>query len=106
MRSIIECYRQVKLVRDQAVANNMMYDQKLNTFNLINITVEEIVILTAIETCGLLNYLELSFNIFLHIIIIDIVTNKHNRRIKDYNTFLIVIAVIKLLNIIKKMIIN
>ena len=83
-------------------ANNVMYDQKLNTFNLINITVEEIVILTAIETCGLLNYLELSFNIFLHIIIyiIDIVTNKHNRRIKDYNTFLIVIAVIKLLNII------
>ena len=81
---------------------NMFYNEKLNTFNLLNITVEEIVILTAIESCSILNYLELIINILLHIVIyiIDIVTNKQNVRIRDYNIFLITIAVIKLINII------
>ena len=81
---------------------NMFYNEKLNTFNLLNITVEEIVILTAIESCSILNYLQLTINIFLHIIIyiIDIVTNIHNVPIRDYNIFLITIATIKLINII------
>ena len=82
--------------------NNMIYNDKLNTFNLINITVEEIVILTAIECCSILNYLEININIFLHIIIyvIDIITNSKNKNIRNYNIFLILIAIIKLINII------
>ena len=82
--------------------NNMLYNEKLNRFNLINITVEETVILTAIESCSILNHLELIINIFLHIIIyiIDIVTNQDNFHIRNYSIFLITIAVIKLINII------
>jgi phospholipid-translocating ATPase len=74
----------------------------LNTFNLINFTVEEIVILTAIECCSILNYLEITINIFLHIIIyiIDIITNFDNEKLKNYNIFLITIAILKLVNIV------
>ena len=82
--------------------NNMFYNEKLNTFNLINMTAEEIVILTVIETCGILNYYELSVNIFFHIVIyiVDILTNGNNLSIRNYNIFLIVISVIKFINII------
>ena len=82
--------------------NNMIYNDRINTFNLINMTVEEIVILTAIESCSILNYLELCINISLHIIIyiVDIITNRENKYIRNYNIFLIVIAIIKIINII------
>jgi phospholipid-translocating ATPase len=82
--------------------NNMYFNEKLNIFNLINMTVEEIVILTAIESCGIFSYLETSINIFLHIVIyiIDIITNRKNINIRNYNIFLIVISIIKLMNII------
>ena len=82
--------------------NNMVYNDKLNTFNLINMTVEEIVILTAIESSSILNYLELNINICLHILIyiVDIITNRKNEKIRNYNIFLIVIALIKIVNII------
>jgi len=82
--------------------NNMIYNNDLNTFNLINFTVEEIVILTAIECCSILNYLEITINIFLHIIIyiIDIITNFDNEILKNYNIFLITIAILKLVNIV------
>ena len=81
---------------------NMLYNEKLNTFNLINITVEEIVILTVIESCGIFNYLELSLNIFFHMIIyiLDIITNKDKIHIRNYYIFLSIIALIKLINII------
>jgi hypothetical protein len=80
----------------------MIYNDRINTFNLINMTVEEIVILTAIESCSILNYLELCINISLHIIIyiVDIITNRENKYIRNYNIFLIVIAIIKIINII------
>ena len=82
--------------------NNMLFNDKLNAYNLLNMTVEEIVILTVIETCGMFSYLELNINIFLHIIIyiVDIVTNRSDKNIMNYNIFLIVIAIIKLMNII------
>ena len=82
--------------------NNMIYNDRINTFNLINMTVEEIVILTAIESCSILNYLELCINISLHIIIyiVDIITNRENKYIRNYNIFLIIIAIIKIINII------
>ena len=82
--------------------NNMIYNDRINTFNLINMTVEEIVILTSIESCSILNYLELCINISLHIIIyiVDIITNRENKYIRNYNIFLIVIAIIKIINII------
>ena len=82
--------------------NNMIYNDRINTFNLINMTVEEIVVLTAIESCSILNYLELCINISLHIIIyiVDIITNRENKYIRNYNIFLIVIAIIKIINII------
>ena len=82
--------------------NNMIYNDRINTFNLINMTVEEIVILTAIESCSILNYLGLCINISLHIIIyiVDIITNRENKYIRNYNIFLIVIAIIKIINII------
>ena len=82
--------------------NNMIYNNDLNTFNLINFTVEEIVILTAIECCSILNYLEITINIFLHIIIYitDIITNFDNEKLKNYNIFLITIAILKLVNIV------
>ena len=82
--------------------NNMIYNDRINTFNLINMTVEEIVILTAIESCSILNYLGLCINISLHIIIyiVDIITNRENKFIRNYNIFLIVIAIIKIINII------
>ena len=82
--------------------NNMYFNEKLNIFNLINMTVEEIVILTAIESCGIFSYLETSINIFLHIVIyiIDIITNRKNINIRNYNIFLIVISIIKLMNLI------
>ena len=82
--------------------NNMIYNDRINTFNLINMTVEEIVILTAIESCSISNYLELCINISLHIIIyiVDIITNRENKYIRNYNIFLIVIAIIKIINII------
>ena len=46
--------------------NNMYFNEELNVFNLINMTVEEIVILTAIESCGIFNYLEMSKYIFTY----------------------------------------
>ena len=69
--------------------NNMIYNDRINTFNLINMTVEEIVILTAIESCSILNYLELCINISLHIIIyiVDIITNRENEYIRNYNIY-------------------
>jgi class 3 adenylate cyclase len=62
-------------------------------------TVEEIVVLTAIEACGILNYLQITINLFIHIIvyIIDIVTNLKYGTIRKYNIILIVISVIKLI---------
>ena len=82
--------------------NNMVYNDKLNTFNLINITVEEIVILTAIESCSILSYIELNINFFLHILIyiVDAITNRKEEKIRNYNIFLISIAIIKLINLI------
>ena len=82
--------------------NNMVYNDKLNTFNLINITVEEIVILTAIESCSILSYLELNINFFLHILIyiVDAIVNREEEKIRNYNIFLIAIALIKLINLI------
>ena len=82
--------------------NNMIFNEKLNSFNLINMTVEEIVILTAIESSSIFNYLELTINIGLHIIIyiVDIITNRKNENIRNYNIFLIVIAIIKIINTI------
>ena len=64
-------------------------------------TVEEIVILTAIEACGILKYLHITINILLHIIvyIVDIVTNINEPLIRKYNIFLILISVIKLVYI-------
>jgi phospholipid-translocating ATPase len=82
--------------------NNMVYNEKLNAFNLINMTVEEIVILMAIESCGLFTLREISINILLHILIylVDIITNRKHEQIRTYNIFLITIAIIKLMNII------
>jgi class 3 adenylate cyclase len=62
-------------------------------------TVEEIVVLTAIEASGILNYLQITINLFIHIIIyiIDIVTNLNHGLIRKYNIILIVISVIKLI---------
>ena len=64
--------------------------------------VEEIVILTGIEACGILNYLQITINIALHIVvyIVDIVTNRDEWLIKKYNIFLITISVIKLIYIL------
>jgi class 3 adenylate cyclase len=63
--------------------------------------VEEIVILTAIEACGILKYLHITINILLHIIvyIVDIITNINEPLIRKYNIFLILISVIKLVYI-------
>ena len=82
--------------------NNLIYNDKLSAFNLINMTVEEIVVLTVIECMGIFNYLQLNLNIFLHIIIyiVDIITNIKNKNIRNYDIFLILIAVLKLINVI------
>ena len=104
---LIQNYQKIKFVYITLVyllisVNNLVYNDKLSAFNLINMTVEEIVILTVIESCGIFNYLELSINLLLHIIIyiVDIVTNHDNINIRNYNIFLISIAVIKLINIV------
>ena len=82
--------------------NNVVFNSKLNDYNQINIAVEEIVILTAIEACGILKYLHITVNIFFHIIIyiVDIITNRDNEYILKYSIFLIVISVIKLIYIV------
>ena len=81
--------------------NNVVFNSYLDDYNLINMAVEEIVILTAIEACGILKYLHITINILLHIIvyIVDIVTNINEPLIRKYNIFLILISVIKLVYI-------
>ena len=107
MDKLVESFPKIKFILFTTIylllsINNMLYNEKLNSFNLINMTVEEIVILTGIEASGLLKYLELSLNIFFHMLIyiIDIILNPDNIPLKTYNIFLIVIAIIKLINII------
>ena len=104
---LVESFPKIKFILFTVIyllisINNMVYNEKLNSFNLINMTVEEIVILTAIESCGILNYLELNLNILFHMIIyiIDITLNPDNILLRTYNIFLIVITIIKLINII------
>ena len=82
--------------------NNIIFNNKINDFNLLNMTVEEIVILTGIESCGILNYLQITINIILHIVvyIVDIITNREVIIIRKYNLFLITISVIKLIYIL------
>ena len=81
--------------------NDVVFNSDLDDYNLLNMTVEEIVILTAIESCGILKYIQITINIFLHIFIyiVDIITNKDKELIRKYNIFLILIAVIKLIYI-------
>ena len=69
---------------------------------MLNIAVEEIVILTGIEACGILNYIQININIVLHIAvyIVDIITNRDVLLIRKYNIFLILISVIKLIYIL------
>ena len=73
--------------------NNMIYNSAIDEYNLLNMAVEEIVILTAIESCGILSYIQIPLNIFLHMLvyITDIITNFNEELIKTYNIFLIVI---------------
>ena len=79
--------------------NNVIYNSDIDDYNLLNMAVEEIVVLTAIEASGILNYLQITINLFIHIIvyIIDIVTNLNHGIIRKYNIILIVISVIKLI---------
>ena len=79
--------------------NNVLFNSELDEYNLLNIAIEEIVILTGIETNGLLSYLQITINIILHIAvyIVDIITNRNNTLIRKYNFFLILISVIKLI---------
>ena len=82
--------------------NNVIFNSHIDEYNLLNMAVEEIVILTGIEACGILNYLQITINIALHIVvyIVDIVTNRDEWLIKKYNIFLITISVIKLIYIL------
>ena len=82
--------------------NNVVYNNNIDKYNLLNMAVEEIVILTGIESCGILNYLQISINIFLHILvyIVDMITNFNEELIRKYNIFIILTSVIKLIYII------
>ena len=82
--------------------NNVIFNNEINSYNLLNMAVEEIVILTGIEACGILNYLQITINIVLHIAvyIVDIITNRDVLLIRKYNIFLILISVIKLIYIL------
>ena len=42
--------------------NNVVFNSYLDNFNLINMAVEEILILTGIESSGILNYLQITIN--------------------------------------------
>ena len=78
--------------------NNVIFNSDLDDYNLLNMAIEEIVILTSIEACGILNYLQITINISLHIAvyIVDIITNRKEILIRKYNIFLILISAIKL----------
>ena len=78
--------------------NNVIFNDAINDYNLLNMAVEELVILTAIESCGILSYLQITINILLHIAvyIVDIITNRDVKLIRKYNVFLILISAIKL----------
>ena len=83
--------------------NNVIFNSDLDNYNLLNMAVEEIVILTGIESSGILNYLQITINLLLHIAvyIVDIITNRDLLLIRKYNIFLILISVIKLIYMFK-----
>ena len=64
---------------------------------ILNFVVQTILIITALETNGLLSYFQLSYNFLAYIIIfvINCIVNRNNHRIKKGCIFLIVLVIIK-----------
>ena len=81
---------------------NIIFNDKIQDFLVLNMTVEEIIILTCIETCGLLNYLQISINFAAHIVvyIVDTIVNRDFKTIRRYNIFLITITILKFIHMI------
>ena len=63
----------------------------------LNFLVQQILIITSLETCGILNYFQLSYNFLAYIIIfvINCIINRNDHRIKKVCIFLIVLVIIK-----------
>ena len=70
---------------------------KINDTYYLNFLVQTILIITALETNGLLSYFQLSYNFLAYIIIfvINCIVNRNNHRIKKGCIFLIVLVIIK-----------
>ena len=70
---------------------------KINEKYFSNLLTEQILIITSLGSCGLLNYLQLSYNYILYIIIFIINTciNHDNFLIKKYNIYFIILCLMK-----------
>ena len=70
---------------------------KINDTYYLNFLVQTILVVTALETNGLLSYMQLSYNFLIYIIIFSIncIINRNNTRIKKACIFLIVLTLIK-----------
>ena len=76
----------------EQVAFNVISDQYS-----LNFLVQQILILTSLETCGILNYYQLSYNFqaYILIFVINCIINRNDHRIKKACIFLIVLVIIK-----------
>jgi class 3 adenylate cyclase len=80
-------------------ANNIYVNSKIDEYNWLNMTIEEVLILTSIESCGIFSYIQITINLLLHIAlyIYDIISNRNEELLLKYGVLLITIAVIKLI---------
>ena len=81
---------------------NIIFNNIVGRYLVLNMTCEEIIILTCIESCGLLNYLQISINFAAHIVvyIVDSINNRKEKLVTKYNVLLTIITLIKFIHII------